>query len=188
MIIKIALGILAGAVLGGLLGYYGKCTSGTCPLTANPYRGALYGGLLGLLLSWSLFGSMGNRGADNTSTTENHHMTRQINETEFQNEVLNGGKVALVDFYADWCGPCRALAPTIASLAASYGDRALIAKIDVDKHPDLAGQYRIQGIPAVLVFKNGQVVNRLIGLQDRRQYEQALEEALKDTAQLPTGS
>ncbi|MBN1846179.1 MAG: thioredoxin [Sedimentisphaerales bacterium] len=115
-------------------------------------------------------------------------MTRQINETEFQNEVLNGGKVALVDFYADWCGPCRALAPTIASLAASYGDRALIAKIDVDKHPDLAGQYRIQGIPAVLVFKNGQVVNRLIGLQDRRQYEQALEEALKDTAQLPTGS
>ena len=105
-------------------------------------------------------------------------MKVEMDQTEFQEQILGQQGVSLVDFNADWCGPCRALAPTIAALADTYAGRVTVAKINVDDHPELAQKYGIQGIPAVLIFKDGQVLKRLVGLQNQTTYENALDEAL----------
>ncbi|MCL5279114.1 MAG: thioredoxin [Planctomycetes bacterium] len=110
-------------------------------------------------------------------STENHptgprHLT---SAEEFESAVLKADKPVLVDFYADWCGPCRMLAPTIEKIAKEYQGRAIIAKVNVDSLPALARQYGIQGIPAVLVFNKGQVVQRLVGLRSQSDYAKVLD-------------
>ena len=95
-------------------------------------------------------------------------------DTNFQEEVLNSDQTVLVDFWAAWCGPCRALGPTIDELADQYQGLAKIGKVDVDKHPEMAAQHGISSIPAVLVFRRGEVVETLIGLQPKDVYEKAM--------------
>jgi thioredoxin 1 len=114
----------------------------------------------------------------NQTDKENKSMKVAMDKTEFQEQILDQQGVSLVDFYADWCGPCRALAPTIAALADTYAGRVTVAKVNVDHHPELAQKYGIRGIPAVLIFKDGQVLNRLVGLQNQTAYENALNKAL----------
>ena len=100
-----------------------------------------------------------------------------IGSTEdFEREVLSADKPVLVDFYADWCRPCRQLAPTIGQLAAQYEGRAVVSKVNVDRHPELAGRYGIQGIPAILFFKDGQEVQRLVGVHPASTYASVLDE------------
>ena len=81
----------------------------------------------------------------------------------FDAEALASDRVAVVDFWASWCPPCRALAPSIAALAEERPD-VLVGKVDVDDHPEIAGRYGIQSIPTVLVFRNGSLASRSIGL------------------------
>jgi thioredoxin 1 len=81
----------------------------------------------------------------------------------FDTEALAADRVAVVDFWASWCPPCRALAPAIAALAEERPD-VLVGKVDVDDHPEIAGRYGIQSIPTVLLFRNGELVSRSIGL------------------------
>jgi thioredoxin len=92
-----------------------------------------------------------------------------VTDTTFAREVLSiKGKPILVDCWAPWCGPCRMLEPTIKQLAAESGGRYVIAKLNTDENQRTASQYRIDGIPTMLVFKDGQLVDKLVGLQPKQ--------------------
>jgi thioredoxin 1 len=98
-----------------------------------------------------------------------------ITEAQFADEVLNSDKPVLVDFWAEWCAPCRALAPVMESLSQDYDGRATIAKLDIDSNQQIAMQFGIRSIPTVMLFHNGEVVDSLIGVQPKSAYEQSLD-------------
>lgn len=93
-------------------------------------------------------------------------MEKIVNDANFS-EVLSSNSVVLVDFWATWCGPCRALAPTIEEIAEEYEGRAFVGKCNVDESGEVAGQFRIMSIPALLFFKDGKLVDRLVGAQPK---------------------
>ena len=99
----------------------------------------------------------------------------EITTENFEESVLKTDKPAVVDFWAPWCGPCKALGPTIAELADEYEGRAVIGKLNVDEARDVAVQYGITSIPAVLVFKNGEIVENLVGAQPKSRYSAAID-------------
>ena len=94
-------------------------------------------------------------------------MELEITDATFKEVVLNSDKPVLVDFWATWCGPCQALAPTIEELAKDFDGQALVGKVDVDNNQVSAGEYGIRSIPTVLIFKNGEVVDKLVGLNPK---------------------
>jgi thioredoxin 1 len=171
ILIQIAAGLLIGGGAGALMGYYGKCTSGTCPLTANPWRGAFVGALMGGLLAYSFGSSRLSASADEATGPA----VRIASVEEFDRSVLKADKPVLVDFYSNSCGPCRKLAPTIEKLAEQYDGRAGVCKVNVDRLPRLAGRYGIQGIPTVIFFNKGSEVQRLVGLHPQNAYAEVLD-------------
>ena len=113
-------------------------------------------------------------------------MTQKISQTNFQQEVLNKKGLVFVDFYAEWCGPCKMAAPIIEGLSDEYADKAVIAKVDVDENRELAQKYQVLSIPTVLVFKNGQPVGQpVIGFRGKEGYVNALDAAMKAPAAAP---
>lgn len=102
----------------------------------------------------------------------------QLNKENFEKEV-NGSEVSvLVDFWAPWCGPCKMLGPIIDELAESFEGKAKVAKVNVDEQRDLALQYQIMSIPAVLIFKNGDLVEKLVGFRNKEALEAVLNKYL----------
>jgi thioredoxin 1 len=99
-------------------------------------------------------------------------------DSNFESLVTKSSTPVLVDFWAEWCGPCLMLAPTIDKLADAYQGRVKVGKCDVDKAPHLAAQYGVQNIPTVLVFKNGQRAHSIIGAKHEREYRTVLDETL----------
>ncbi len=101
-----------------------------------------------------------------------------ISADEFEQEVLRAAEPVLVDFFATWCGPCRALAPTLDELAIDLAGRARVVKVDVDQAPELARQHDVSSIPCLVVFKGGREVGRIVGAVPKRRIAGALETAL----------
>ena len=90
-------------------------------------------------------------------------MTTSVNNETFTNEVLEQTKLVLVDFWAEWCGPCKQIAPTLEELAEKYSENLSVCKVDVDANRELALQYNVRSIPSLMIFKNGEMVDSLIG-------------------------
>ncbi|MGH7279198.1 MAG: thioredoxin [Candidatus Rokuibacteriota bacterium] len=90
-----------------------------------------------------------------------------VGDADFETTVLGAATPALIDCWADWCGPCHMLAPTIDALARDYAGRVLVGKLDVDANPVTAQRFGVQSIPTLLVFRNGGLVDRLVGVQPR---------------------
>ena len=114
-----------------------------------------------------------------TSSTEKGLSLLHFTDADFKSEVLDSDRPVLVDFWADWCGPCHALAPTIEELAGKFEGAVKVGKLDIDQNLQTARAYGIRGIPSVLLFKNGEVVETLVGVQPKRRYEEVLERALE---------
>lgn len=98
-----------------------------------------------------------------------------ITDANFKTDVLESDRPVLVDFWAPWCAPCHVLAPTIEELARQYAGSVKVGKLNVDENPDTARAYGIRSIPAVLLFKGGEVVESFVGLQPKQSFERALE-------------
>lgn len=101
-----------------------------------------------------------------------------LTDQNFQAEVVDSATPVLVDFSAEWCGPCKALAPIIEQLADEYAGRVKVAKVDIDNNRASAGQYDIQSVPTMIIFHNGQPVKKLVGLTPKDRIATALDELL----------
>ncbi len=99
----------------------------------------------------------------------------QLTDDTFDKDVLQSPSPVLVDFWAPWCGPCRMLAPLIEELAKEYTGRVRVAKMNTDEHPNAAGRFRISAIPTLLFFKNGKVVEQLVGVHSKADIKKTLD-------------
>jgi thioredoxin 1 len=102
----------------------------------------------------------------------------EITDANFDEQVLKSTQPVLVDFWAEWCGPCRMLSPTIEKLAGDYAARVKVGKVDTDSNRDIATKYGISAIPTVILFKGGQIAKKFVGLRKEQDFKQALDEVL----------
>jgi thioredoxin 1 len=102
-------------------------------------------------------------------------MAREYNDANFQAEVLDSEKLSVVDFWAEWCGPCRAIGPVVEELSKEYDGRVNVGKVNVDHNPQLSMNYGITSIPAILFIKGGKVVDKLVGAQPKGNFVKKIE-------------
>ena len=125
-----------------------------------------------VLIGYGLWMGPADASISSTTTTEKEvAMEITLTKTNFETEVLKSDKLVLVDFWAPWCGPCRMLAPVLAEVAAEKGDKIKVGKVNVDENPELAAQYGISGIPAILLFKDGKVAATSVGFKPKHELE-----------------
>ena len=108
--------------------------------------------------------------------------TKTVTDQSFEADVLTADKPVLVDFWAEWCGPCRMIAPALEEIAADLGEKVTIAKINIDENPEVPGRYGVRGIPTMLLFKNGEAVAQKVGAAPRSHIQQWLEGELAGQA------
>ncbi len=101
---------------------------------------------------------------------------QEFTDANFQSEVLDSDQPVLVDFWATWCGPCRAVGPTIEELAEQYDGTVKFGKLNIDENPQSPNGFGIHSIPAVLLFKDGKVVETLVGVQPKERYEEVVQQ------------
>jgi len=106
------------------------------------------------------------------------HLVGEVNDADFEKQVLQSETPVLVDFWAAWCGPCRALAPVVEAVAQEYGGKLKVMKMDVDRNNMTPGRYGIRGIPALLVFKGGKVADQIVGYVPKEHIDQTLKRVL----------
>ena len=108
--------------------------------------------------------------------------TQELTDNNFAASVIESSQPVLVDFWAEWCGPCRMIAPTVEELATDYAGRVTVGKLNVDAHPATAGQYGVRSIPTLLLFKGGQVVESVVGLADKGKLQELIDQHLEPVA------
>jgi len=101
-----------------------------------------------------------------------------VSDAEFEASVLNNGKPVVVDFWAEWCQPCKMLAPTVEEIANEYEDKIMVSKLNVDDNPATATKYGIRGIPTLLFFKGGKVVQQIVGVKTKTEIKKIIEDNL----------
>jgi thioredoxin 1 len=198
-IVRLLFGVLIGGAVGAVMGHFGKCSSGSCPLTANPLRGAIYGAVVGLLFALVLSAppqegatpsevktalpketivAPDNEGTGTRERSENSGIIHIDNKSDFEAKVLNASGICLVDLFSDRCPPCRMLAPTISSLADKYNGKVIVCKVNLDRAPAIAREYGVMAIPTVLIIKDGKEVKRLVGLRPESEYANQLDKLI----------
>ena len=105
-------------------------------------------------------------------------MALEITDANFEETVLNSSKPVMVDFWAAWCGPCRMVGPIIDEISTEYAEKAVVGKVDVDANQEFAAKYGVRNIPTVLVFQNGEVVGRQVGVAPKASYTDAIDALL----------
>ena len=105
-------------------------------------------------------------------------MALEITDATFEEVVLKSDKPVMVDFWAAWCGPCRMVGPIIDQIGEEYGDKAVVGKVDVDANQEFAAKYGVRNIPTVLIFQNGEVVGRQVGVAPKTAYTEAIDALL----------
>jgi len=105
-------------------------------------------------------------------------LMQDISDQSFKNDVLDASKPTVVDFWAEWCMPCKAMAPILEDLAGKYKDQVHFKKLNIDNNPTSTMQYRVMGIPTLILFKDGQIVDQLVGMGQKAQVENFLKKAL----------
>ncbi len=108
--------------------------------------------------------------------------TQTLSDSNFDESVIQSKTPVLVDFWAEWCGPCRMIAPTVDALAADYAGKVTVGKVNVDDNPNTAMRFGIRSIPTLLLFKDGEVVDSIVGLADRARLQAVIEPHLAATA------
>lgn len=103
-------------------------------------------------------------------------MALELTDTNFQDKVLDSDKLTVVDFWAEWCGPCRAIGPVIEELSKEYDGKINVGKVNVDHNPNVTVQYAVTSIPAILFIKNGKVVDKLVGAQPKSNFVKKIEQ------------
>ena len=103
-------------------------------------------------------------------------------DSNFEEAVVKSGTLVLVDFWAEWCGPCKRLGPTVDSLATDYAGIVTIGKLNVDDNPDTTVKFNVRGIPALLLFKGGQVVDQIVGLQPKENIKRVIDKHVTPAA------
>lgn len=102
----------------------------------------------------------------------------EVTNSNWDQEVLNNQTLVMVDFWAVWCGPCRMIAPVVEELAKEYTGKIKVAKLNTDESPEIAGRYKIMGIPTIIFFKNGQVVEQIVGAVPKSQLKSKIDSLL----------
>jgi thioredoxin 1 len=108
----------------------------------------------------------------------NEDLLIHVNDSNFEDEIIKSDTPALVDLWAPWCGPCNAIAPIVAEIAAEYKDKIKVAKLNVDESPGTATNYGVRSIPTLLLFKDGQVKDTLVGLAGKDRLEEFIKKVM----------
>ena len=162
--------LAVGAIAGAALVFLGKRLRRTKYIPSNSQGGAISWAIVALILFMVSGGGMTSAAMDNSTA----HV-KFIGQNEFESEVIKSSIPVLVDFYATWCGPCQVMSPRVDEVAGNLAGKVKFVKVNVDKSPGLAQEYNINGIPALLLFKNGKLVDTLVGLQSEAELKSHLQ-------------